>query len=50
MKKIIDRKQYYIINPNDLGILIVMSKNKFRALRKGRKYFGTTALHLCIKH
>ncbi len=49
MKKIISKKQYYIINPNDLGILIVMSRNRVRALRKGRKYFGTMALHLCIK-
>jgi hypothetical protein len=39
-------KEYYVINAFNGLIIIVTSRNRFRAMQKGRAWFGTTKLHL----
>lgn len=39
-------KEYYIINRFNGGVIVVMSRNRHRAMNKGRRFFGQIALDL----
>ena len=42
----IDMKQYFIKNMLSGLVTVVMSRNRYEAMREGRKFFGPVALDL----
>jgi len=46
MTNVIDKKKYFVVNRFDGSVTVVVSRNRFRAMQKGRMYFGQVALDL----
>ena len=40
------KKQYYIVNRLSGAVTVIMSSNRVRAMRRGRRHFGNVALDL----
>lgn len=41
-----DKKSYYVINRFNGAVTVVVSRNRYEAMREGRKFFGPVALDL----
>ena len=41
-----NKKQYYVVNRLSGAVTVIMSSNRVRAMRKGRRHFGNVALDL----
>ena len=40
------KKQYYIVNRLSGAVTVIMSSNRVRAMKRGRRHFGNVALDL----
>lgn len=41
-----NKKEYYVINRFSGAVQVVISRNRYRAMQKGREIFGNVALDL----
>tara|TARA_Y100000592_G_C5268108_1_gene220539 strand:+ start:95 stop:238 length:144 start_codon:yes stop_codon:yes gene_type:complete len=41
-----DKKEYYVINRFNGAVQVVISRNRYEAMQKGRDIFGNVALDL----
>ena len=41
-----DKKEYYVINRFNGAVHIVVSRNRWKAMEEGRKFFGSIPLDL----